>query len=843
VAGIQHPEFTVDTGLFRQLGELLVGRDSTALVELIKNAYDADATSVLLRGDHLDDPQQAVLTVADNGIGMTDSQFRGGFLRLAARGKTEGERRSPIYQRRFTGEKGVGRLAAHKLAAVLDVTTVAAVDAAGLPLATQLRIINSRLDAADMLNALLTAERTLTMSQLDWDLIESVDTLSDVHDGLTLVAGGAGISSPTGTTLSLSRLRHKWTSSDLRDLVRQLNNFEPPRSLTQPLPSSVLPQELLFQQPIVRDASRQDPGLSLDFAGDFSDPEEFWGNVLRTAEWVLEIRAERGRDIIYALSPTKVGERSNRFGRSLTATKPHPAPERGPFFDARILLRSGHVPTTEASWTQLNSGIRVYLEGFRVLPYGEPRNDWLSLDFDYTKRTGRFEIDPLLGSPSDDFSSLRRLAARDVSLRLLPNRAFFGAVFLTEMEAGGLRTLVNREGFVPDEDYERLVEMVSVGLRLTHRARALASYNLKTYEEALEQARKAAVTSDDDGAGDEDETETGYDGDSSGTSDDGEHTPEADEADEADGADSYGHEWTVLGTDGASQGSAARLQDAIATLWTTLGLERDRPPFGDRSGTAAKVSAAELYQVIQAVDEAAQLLTEDASLLRVLASVGSQLASFTHELSQLVPTAVLAEESLSPIPGTRWPAEATHARRTVTDLRRALERQASYLVDIATTEGRRRRSRQPVRERVDAAFLAFQGTAAARRITLINDVPENLRTPPLFRAELQAVVSNLLSNAIKAAGSDGRVQITGAALLNGIRLLIQNSGVAVRPEEAENWFRPYASTTTDVDLVLGQGMGLGLPITRDLIAEYGGSVRFVRPADSFATAIEVLIPE
>ena len=36
--------FTVDTHLFRELGELLVGRDSTALIELVKNSYDADAS-------------------------------------------------------------------------------------------------------------------------------------------------------------------------------------------------------------------------------------------------------------------------------------------------------------------------------------------------------------------------------------------------------------------------------------------------------------------------------------------------------------------------------------------------------------------------------------------------------------------------------------------------------------------------------------------------------------------------------------------------------------------------------------------------------------------------------
>jgi hypothetical protein len=49
-------KFTVDTHLFRELGELLVGRDSTALVELIKNSYDADAEEVFVHGDSLDNP-------------------------------------------------------------------------------------------------------------------------------------------------------------------------------------------------------------------------------------------------------------------------------------------------------------------------------------------------------------------------------------------------------------------------------------------------------------------------------------------------------------------------------------------------------------------------------------------------------------------------------------------------------------------------------------------------------------------------------------------------------------------------------------------------------------------
>lgn len=843
VATIEHPAFTVDTALFRQLGELLVGRDSTALVELIKNAYDADATTVLLRGERLDEPEHAVLTVADNGTGMTDAQFRRGFLRLAARGKTEGERRSPVYKRRFTGEKGVGRLATHKLAAFLDVTTVAAVDENGLPMAAETRADQPDLPSAELAQLLRTTDHTLTMAQIDWDLIELADTLSDVHEGLVLEVGRASQTEISGTTLVLSRLRHKWTSSDLRDLVRQLNNFEPPDTLAKAIPATVLSRTLLFQQPTVRDAERQDPGIKLEVQGDFTNPEEYWTNVVRTAQWLLEIRAEP-KGVSYALSPTRVGEASNEFARPLTASRSHPQPDSGPFFDARILLRSGPIPTIEGSWPDLNSGIRVYLEGFRVLPYGDLRNDWLSLDSDYTKRTGRFQIDPLLAGPDDDLRALRDLTDRDMSLRLLSNRAFFGAVFLTEAGAGGLRTLVNREGFVPDEPYQHLVELVSVGVRLLLRARALASYNLKKARrrESAEAESTASNQADSTNQEDRHQQQNGEHPSADGSPNRDTNGFDAGEDAQSSTSEEDGREWTVLGQDGSTRGSAARLQAAIADLRAILADNHDQVTTST-TAEASTPSMVELQRAVQEIDDAGALLIEDASLLRVLASIGSQLASFTHELSQLIPTAVTAEQSLEPVSGTRWPPQATPARRAIADLRRALERQAAYLVDIASTEGRRRRSRQPVRERVDAAFLAFQNTAAAQDITITNSVPGDLRTPPLFRAELQAVLSNLLTNAIKAAGAHGRIDVTAETLAGGLRLVIQNSGVAVLPEEAEGWFQPYASTTTNVDLVLGQGMGLGLPITRDLIAEYGGTVRFIRPSDSFSTSVEVLIPE
>ena len=147
--------FTVDTHLFRELGELLVGRDSTALIELIKNAYDADATKVTVYGEQLDNPSQGRIVIADNGTGMDISAFQNGFLRIASRLKEQGERRSRLFHRQYTGAKGIGRLASHKLAKRLEVDSVPA--------------------AQESLS-----EREGVHAVIDWDEIEQCETLSDI---------------------------------------------------------------------------------------------------------------------------------------------------------------------------------------------------------------------------------------------------------------------------------------------------------------------------------------------------------------------------------------------------------------------------------------------------------------------------------------------------------------------------------------------------------------------------------------------------------------------------------------------------------------------------------------
>ncbi len=173
----------------------------------------------------------------------------------------------------------------------------------------------------------------------------------------------------------------------------------------------------------------------------------------------------------------------------------------------------------------------------------------------------------------------------------------------------------------------------------------------------------------------------------------------------------------------------------------------------------------------------------------------------------------------------------------------AFERQASYLLDVVTADSWRRRVRQSLSDRFDAGARLVRYLADQRGIAIQNDIPENLKSPPMFPAELTVVFSNLLTNAVKAAGTGG--EIHARAETNADRsttLVIENTGLAVDPEDGERWFAPFESSTTEVDPVLGQGMGLGLPITRNLLAEYGAVICFAHPSAGYATALQIVFP-
>ena len=770
--------FTVDTHLFRELGELLVGRDSTALIELIKNAYDADATKVTVYGEQLDNPDRGRIVIADNGTGMDIYAFQNGFLRIASRLKEKGERKSELFHRQYTGAKGIGRLASHKLAKRIQIDSIPAMQES-------------------------VSEREGVHAVINWDEIERHETLSDIESSNAVYVTKTILPSDahSGSTLILSDLRRAWTPKERAQFLAEVQSFDAPQFLQHSLPTSVISQNLLFDKPVVRTTSStltyEASAFEVELTGDFAGGEQYWELMSAAAKWVLEIRATPSSDKVhYAIAPTKLKRADNPQANDFSTSIPHPDPEHGPWFDARILIREGHVRGTQDQrvWNAQSSGIRVYLEGFRILPYGDQRDDWLSIDSDYTRRPRQLEMLQEHGVTQEKYDP-------DEGLISVPSNNYFGAVFLTQERSPSLRILVNREGFIPEAGFDMLVKLVRTGVDFCTRTRASSELVNREARKQSRIQRRKSMASDTD-----------------------EYEVENQDASEEEPA-SLLEQLTQAVEKASDAGAQIRAGDTEAAEQSTLALA----------------------ETLEDVKFKAEDVISERALLWVLASIGTQMAAFVHEINALLGSAQAIEKAIIDITTDRNlpPILSASLRRVsgaATELRRGLEHQASYLTDIVTPDARRRRSRQYLCHNFNVALRLVRNHAERQHINIENQIPQKLRSPPMFPAELTAVFANLLTNAVKAAGSDGRIRAFSPDGKKGIKVRVENTGSTVDLGEAERWFKPFESTTSDIDPALGQGMGLGLTITRSLLESYGATVSFVQPSKSFASSIEIAFP-
>lgn len=765
--------FRVDTHVFRELGAFLVGRDSTALAELIKNSYDADATDVFVNGANLRDAKSSRIIVTDNGTGMTMAKFQSGFLTIASRSKSAEERYTATLGRRFTGAKGIGRLAAHKLASILTVESLPDPDAND-------------------------GETTGVFAVLDWDAIEEVAHVDELASVLQVGENNTPVSAtegePWGTRVILERLRRPWTDKDISDFTAEVQGYEPPEPTYAPNAGEIYVSPLFRRgltirgqsKEVVRTAKRRNV-FNIHLEGDFAVGEPWSPLADDAAHYVLEIDSSSA-GVRYGVARTKAGAR----GLPETLQGPPEIVETKPslhrvHFQARVFMRSGRA----TGWNRALSGVRVYLEGFRVLPYGEQGDDWLGTDAQYVKR-GRDLVS--LGEKFDD-SALFGTQLPDEGLSGLPATGYIGAVFLTEEDSGDLQMLVNREGFVPGPAFEELTHIVRRGIDLSTRVRA---------RDAASKRRRGRPTSP------------------------------------------------------VTRERSAALVEQVRDLKTMVAELHD----AQTEPSDPTVTIAAVARVAEAVSQVSIVTTDlldELNMIRVLASVGTQLAAFVHELRGLLGIAQRLQEELKQARSHR--VVSPQLVTLLDDLKRGLERQASFLDDVTSIDARRRRSAQKLADRVKAAVVLLSDTAARRHVTFQETIDERIRTRPMFRAELMAILSNLFTNAVRAATPDevidshrkphqaldidiepGVVAVEAQATEEALTLFVSNTGKSVDLVEAEQWFEPYASTSNDSDQVLGKGTGLGLTITRALVSENAGTIKFIQPREGYATTICVTLP-
>src|SRR5438034_4287767 len=389
--------FTVDASLISRLGEQLVARQETALSELVKNAYDADATNVRLIFSGTE-RSGGRLHIRDDGVGMDRDELIDGFMRLGSRIKIR-QPHSLIFDRQRAGRKGIGRFAAQRLGRVLI-------------LVTQTKNANKALQI-----------------RIDWRDFEAEGNLFAITGRIEEVEKER----PHGTTLIIDELRETWSDAQIQRVYRYVQD------LVQPFPLA----------PVVENPrAKKDRGFKV---------------VMSRLVGIKEVEVAGEQKMLFqhadAKSSGKVDDKGSASWRiesprfKVDEKQKLSADPKSPGIAFSTLLNvnfTAHYfiwdeqfvpPLVAAGLKELvrtRRGIRLYRNGFRVLPYGEPENDWLHLD-----------------------ETSRQRAV----LPAIANINWVGFVEIRDPEGRYFEETSSREGLLHNAAYDELVTFVLASLK------------------------------------------------------------------------------------------------------------------------------------------------------------------------------------------------------------------------------------------------------------------------------------------------------------------------------------------------------------------------------------------
>jgi signal transduction histidine kinase len=414
--------FEVDASLLFQLGERLVARRSIALGELIKNAYDADATKVTVLLDKVTRSNGTII-VEDNGIGMTFEQIQDSWMRIATNEKVVSPT-SALFGRQKTGAKGVGRFAARRLADKLTLHSVA-VQKSG--------------------------SREKVIVEFDWTQFKPGELLTEISTPYT--RSSVDDDTPTGVTLYLEKAKDAWSKEDIQELKKDILGLVNPYA--DPKPKSAP----------IRRGYKRDPGFSMELeVPEYPDLEGELAEQFLSGAWaVLTGEVSQSGTPNYYLSIRKPKEEL-RFEPSEYSFKElaklrfriHYFVYRSAYFDkaSDFSVRDAQHAGRE------RGGVRIYLDNFRVFPYGDPGDDWLELDKAKAGRNQRIV----------DLAEGQTLSQIEESLSGRPwlltpgNNQLFGAVMVSQQQHGGLEINISRDRLVENEVFENLRRFVQIGI-------------------------------------------------------------------------------------------------------------------------------------------------------------------------------------------------------------------------------------------------------------------------------------------------------------------------------------------------------------------------------------------
>ena len=321
--------FRFSPSILTRLGEELVPNLDQAIIELVRNAYDADASRCSIVLSNVKE-SGGTIVLSDDGSGMRREDINNGWLVLGGSGK-EGNKITPRLGRRTVGDKGLGRLAALR---------------AGV--------------SAHMVTRHLAAEEAYAVD-IDWKDFESARVVEDVLLPIT----PASRDTP-GTDITLKGLRRPLSRAEVDRLGRSIVLLTSPFDGGSDFRVDLIAPEYPELEARVRGAYLEDAEyiLRAEIREDgtaFAEVRD-WKNALlykaESTEWIPKQPESEAKYI----APRTVFELYNFvFNRNAFAG------------------RSSTIGEVK-QWLKMVGGVHFYHRRFRVPPYGDPGHDWLDLN-------------------------------------------------------------------------------------------------------------------------------------------------------------------------------------------------------------------------------------------------------------------------------------------------------------------------------------------------------------------------------------------------------------------------------------------------------------------------------
>jgi hypothetical protein len=320
--------FDVSGNLIRKFGRESISNKNVAILELIKNSYDAKATKVEIDFSSVN-TKDGIIAVSDNGDGMNYFDLKNKWMRIANPFKSKKTKNG---ERIFIGEKGIGRLSAESLAKTATLFS--------LPkgIDTEYKVV------------------------FDWEKYQDENALiSDIGNPTFEFKKKKG---DHGIRLEMKDLNHDWNNADTQtSLLTDINLLNP---LNKPLRDFRVTTKFEPSLIIV-------PKIKKEFLNKavYSLKTKLTGGTLIRYEF-SSIKGKKKEGNLQTTRKLKCGDSVFELFFFYKSPK---------YFEQSIGKNMSQVESREIN-KLLNhySGIKLYRDNFRVKPYGDANSDWISLD-------------------------------------------------------------------------------------------------------------------------------------------------------------------------------------------------------------------------------------------------------------------------------------------------------------------------------------------------------------------------------------------------------------------------------------------------------------------------------